>query len=321
MGAQTARRAGGSPGRRFSARQAGALLLLALSLAGLETAWSEELRVATYNPRNYLSMDRWTDGSYFRDYPKPEAAKAEVRRAIRAAQPHLLALQEIGSAGHLAELRADLAAEGLEFDGGAVLVAADPERKVAFLWRGLEEVRIRRHADLRHAYFGREIPVKRGLLEASFRFGGRRWLAFAVHLKSKRSDRKDDPLSAERRLGEARAVRARIVERIEAAGIARALLLGDLNAGPGTPPVAALAGAEDAGPALRLLDCRDARGEAWTYFYRKGDVRSRVDYVAATAAALEGWEAEGRVDGGPGFFAGSDHRLVSVRLRRAGEGN
>jgi hypothetical protein len=35
-------------------------------------AFAESLRVATYNVRNYLEVDRWVDGRYRPQFPKPE---------------------------------------------------------------------------------------------------------------------------------------------------------------------------------------------------------------------------------------------------------
>jgi len=91
------------------------------------------IRVASYNIRNYLSMDRIVEGKWRPDYPKPEKEKSVVRETILSVRPDILALQEIGSQMHLEELRRDLSNQGLEYKGSAWLEAHDSERHVAAL--------------------------------------------------------------------------------------------------------------------------------------------------------------------------------------------
>ena len=55
-------------------------------------------------------------------------------------------------------------------------------------------------------YFGQKERVKRGLLEVRFAWGGGELTVFGLHLKSRYTDRPDDPLSAIRRAAEATAV-------------------------------------------------------------------------------------------------------------------
>ena len=71
---------------------------------------AETFRVATYNLENYL--DQPTES---RAHPKSAAAKSKIRESIRALNPDVLAVQEIGTLSALMELRASLKTEGLNF--------------------------------------------------------------------------------------------------------------------------------------------------------------------------------------------------------------
>lgn len=110
-----------------------ACLLLALIAPAISSA--QTIRVASYNLYNYLVMDRSVDGKWRKDYPKPEAEKSALRRAILDLKPDILAIQEIGSPAFLREIRADLRAEGLDYPHTAHLQGPDPDRSVAFLSR------------------------------------------------------------------------------------------------------------------------------------------------------------------------------------------
>lgn len=71
---------------------------------------AEAFRVATYNVENYL--DQPTESRHF---VKSAEAKAKIRESIKAINPDVLALEEIGTTNALLELRASLKAGGLDF--------------------------------------------------------------------------------------------------------------------------------------------------------------------------------------------------------------
>ena len=88
----------------YSLVQGAALCFLLLSVQAFS---AEIFRVATYNVENYLDRATQTRSA------KGTEAKAKVRESILALKPDVLALQEIGSATALGELRESLKAEGL----------------------------------------------------------------------------------------------------------------------------------------------------------------------------------------------------------------
>ena len=274
---------------------------------------AEVITVATYNVENYVAADRVVEGIYRKDYPKPEAAKAALRSVIKTLNADVLALQEVGPRPYLEELRRDLASDGCEYPHVAWLEAADAERHVAVISRR-PFVATSEHTDLTFPYFGKLERVKRGLLEVRFKTAEGDVALFVVHLKSRFTDRADDPESAARRAGEAVAIRDRVLGIFPAAGAHRYLILGDCNDAPGSRPLRALS-VRGKTLVAEVLRAMDSRGETWTHFYRKEDSYSRVDYVLVSPAlkpAVAGGQAA--IYDGPGVAAASDHRPVVVKL-------
>lgn len=286
---------------------------IALWLAALVCLRAEILTIATYNVENYVAADRMVEGVYREGYPKPEAAKTALRAVIRSLNADVIALQEIGPRPYLEELRRDLASDGCAYPYAEWLEAADTERHVAVLSRRALSV-VKGHTDLTFPYFGTSEQVKRGLLEVRCEADGGEVTLFVVHLKSRFTDRADDPQSARRRAGEAEAVRDRVLRIFPEPQKARFLIVGDCNDGPGSRPLRALS-ARGKTPIAEILNAVDSRGETWTHFFRKEDSYSRVDYVlvspglkpavvSGAAVIFDGAETRGA----------SDHRPLLVRL-------
>jgi len=291
------------------------LLVLAFlsSPMGFGGAAEVPIRVATYNLKNYLTMDRRVDGTYRPAYPKPEVEKTALREVIREANADILALQEIGTLPFLEELRQDLRAEGLDYPHLHHLEAADEERHLAVLSK-IPFVEERSVDLLLFKYFGEEEAVKRGLIELVFETGGRSWSLFVVHLKSRYSDRKDDPESEQRRVGEARAVRNLILRRFPAPGKSFFLMAGDLNDTRASRTVTALLkrGKTEISVDVPALN---PWGQTWTYHYQKEEIYSRSDYFLASRGLFALIRnARGTVVESEAASIASDHRLVYLDL-------
>lgn len=299
-----------------ASRECFAVISLYFSLS-ITVAWAEEgaiVRVATYNVRNYLTMDRLVDGSWRPEYPKPESEKRVVRDTILAIRPDLIALQEIGEKAHLLELRRDLSSQGLDYSGMAWLEAHDSERHLAALWIGDLDVQVVEHPNLPIRYMGEIDFVKRGMLELKVNSPNGPWSLFNLHLKSKYTTVKSDPLSSKRRTLEGRAARDRILEVYPRPYEARYLIVGDLNDSPISGAVRAFL--QKGERVLSLpIECSDDLGSRWTHYYRKEDSYSRIDYILRSPGwgdALNG--VRGYVDRRSNYYEGSDHRLVWVDL-------
>ncbi|MDQ8203069.1 endonuclease/exonuclease/phosphatase family protein [Pelagicoccus sp. SDUM812003] len=278
----------------------------------------EGLRVATYNLRNYLSMDRLVEGRYRLDYPKREIEKAVVRETILALEADVLAVQEVGSQDFLRELREDLARDGLVYHGMALVRGEDQSRMVGALWREDRgfSVESLEHVDLDFTIFGEASRVKRGMLELRVRIAStdQELALFALHLKSKYTDDERDPQSSLRRAGEAQAARDRILRRCSEPSRNMFVIAGDLNDGPHSSAVRRFLSKGEV-QISRLQDHSDHQKQIWTHFYEKGAEYSRIDYLLVSP----GLEAVAVLNGGvywhEDFFRGSDHRPVWMDIR------
>ncbi len=288
------------------------LSLVVVALAG--AALAHALTVATYNVENYNIADRMVDNVYRPAYPKPEDEKAAVRRVIKSVAPDIIVMQEMGGPPFLEELQRDLAKEGVSLPHGTVLEGADADRHVAVLAR-LPFKEVRRHVALPVTLFGQREVVKRGVLELVFATTEGDLTLFVVHLKSRRTERKDDPEGATQRELEAEAVRDLVLSRFPDRAEAKFIICGDFNDTRMSKPVRSLL-ARGKTTVGELLRAADSRGEVWTHYYRREDTYSRIDYLVVSEG-LKPFVIGGRghVYDGPGSTEGSDHRAVCAKLK------
>lgn len=283
------------------------------ALAFVDPLSAEPVRVATFNVYNYLVMDRRVDGQFRPRFPKPENEKTAIRSAIREINPDILALQEMGPAPFLEELRQDLAREGLVYEHSVLLEAVDPERHVAVLSK-IPFAGVTPHASVEFMYFNERERVKRGMLEVDFHSPSGDWTLFVVHLKSRYSDRPDDPLSEIRRNAEARTLRDVILDRFPEPNSSRFMIAGDLNGAKDSRALARfrMRGKTEIG---HLLPAVDSRGESWTYRYERAATYSQVDYLLASGGLVDSViDGTVRIHDGEQSLQGSDHRLVYMDL-------
>jgi len=275
---------------------------------------SAALTVATYNVENYTVADRMVEGVYRAAYPKPEKEKAALRQVIAGLAPDILAVCEMGKPDFLAEFQRELKQAGQDYPHAVVLEAADPDRHVAVLAK-VPFKEVRRHATVPITYFGQPDVVKRGVLEVIFATSEGDVSLFVIHLKSKSTERKDDPEGVTRRALEAEAVRDLVLARHPEPARAKFIICGDWNDTRTTRPVRALQkrGETETGEILRAAD---SRGETWTHYFRREDIYSRFDYLLVSPA-LKPLVAGGRATiwDGAGTTEASDHRPVFVTLK------
>lgn len=291
----------------------GCILVCAVSALRAET-----LTIATYNVENYVAANRLTEDGFRRDYPKPEAQKRALRRVLTAIGADVLVLQEMGDERYLEELRRDLRQDGLDYPHGVLLVAADSDRHQALLSRR-PLLAVTHHARVEFPYLGGTETVKRGVLEAQIATSAGIVTLFSVHLKSRFTDRADDPRSDLRRLGEATAIRELVLAATAQPERARYLILGDFNDDKASKPVQRLL-QRGRTRIAKLLPASDARGDSWTHVYRRQETYTRVDHVLVSPTlwpAVVGGRA--RIHDGDGVREASDHRPVVVTLEFADE--
>jgi endonuclease/exonuclease/phosphatase family metal-dependent hydrolase len=274
---------------------------------------AETLTVATYNIENYTAADRMTAAGYRQDYPKPEAAKQALRSVLCALNADVLVLQEMGPRPYLEELRRDLRAEGLDYPYASLLEAADDARHVAVLAKRPFKS-VTPHPELDFKYFDGRERVKRGVLEVVLPTGAGDLTLWAVHLKSRFTDRPDDPNSALRRAGEAGAIRDFILKRHPDPQTARFAVLGDFNDNKISRPIRAFL---ERGKTViaELLPAADSRGEVWTRAYAREDSYERPDFILVSPG-LKPFVRDGtaKIFDRPETRVASDHRPVVMVL-------
>jgi endonuclease/exonuclease/phosphatase family metal-dependent hydrolase len=275
---------------------------------------SAAITVAAFNVENYTLADRMVEGVYRSAYPKPASEKAAVRQVVVAINPDIIAIEEMGGQPYLDDFRRELKRAGQDFPHAVLLEAGDPDRHVAILSK-LPFKEVKRHAKVPVTYFGRKEMVKRGVLEVIFATTEGDCSVFVVHLKSKRTERKDDPEAALQRAAEAEAVRDLVLARYPDPTKGKFIVCGDWNDTPGTRPVRALLKRGDTAIG-ELIPATDSRGEVWTHYFRREDTYSRIDYLMVSPALKPLVErGRGKVHDGPGALQGSDHRAVYLQLK------
>jgi endonuclease/exonuclease/phosphatase family metal-dependent hydrolase len=290
-----------------------ALAVAVIWLLLVPTAAGETLRIATFNLENYGPANRMMAAGYRKAYPKPEEAKRALRQIIREMAADVVVFQEMGPRPYLDELQRDLRSEGLEYPYAEHLVAADEARHVALISRRPLRL-VTKHVDLTFKYFGDPTTVRRGLLEVSVPAEGGEITVWVLHLKSRFTERRDDPGAAKFRAGEATAIRDRVLRRFPQPAAARFVVLGDFNDAKNSAPLRYMQKRGQTAIA-HLLPASDSRGESWTSVYRREESYSRVDHILVSAA-LRGAVREGRaiIHDSPAVMRASDHRPVYVTL-------
>ena len=275
-------------------------------------ASAETFRIATYNVENYLDEATQTR------HAKSAEAKSKIRANIRALQPDVIALEEMGSASALQELRGSLKAEGLDFPHWEMVTGFDTNIHVAILSKFPFSAR-RPHTNDNFLLNGRRFRVSRGFPEVDIQVNTNyAFTLIAAHLKSKRTVGAAD--EAELRLEEAKILREKIDARLATNSEANLAVLGDLNDSKDSLSTKAVMGrgkhklvdtrpAERNGDGAAAQSSSEPRNITWTHYFGKEDTYSRIDYILLSPGMAREWLAKGTyVLTSPDWGAGSDHR-------------
>ncbi len=311
----------GFQSERFGNRRRFALVALVLGLFCATSSAVGTIRVATYNVENYLDLPTES-----RPQPKSAAAKAKVRESIRALNPDVLALEEIGSLSALMELRASLKTEGLDFPYWELVSGGDTNIHVAVLSK-LPIVMRRPHTNETYLLDGRRFHVSRGFAEVDIRAAPNfTFTLIAAHLKSRRPVPEAD--EAEQRFQEAKILRGIVDRDFAAHPNVKLIVLGDLNDVKDSDSTKEIIGRgrfklTDTRPAERNGDNAppenpwfDPRTITWTEYYGKEDAYSRIDYILLSPAMARDWvKNETYVLTMPNWGVASDHRPIMAAFK------
>ncbi len=273
---------------------------------------AEKIRVASFNLQNYLIMDRVVEGKWTRDYPKPEKEKRALRSILKQVDADVVAFQEIGERPFLNELWMDLnVTKGPVYPYAIWMPAGDAEevRHLA-LFSKIPVNSIRMHHDIQFPYFGDRKTPDRGVLEVTFDSNGTKWKLFNLHLKSKWTERKDDPEAKIRREREARAIRDYLRKSNPPRMNSHYLVVGDFNDHRNSAPLRRFLQVNDT-VLTSMIPCEDSRGHRWTQHWAKADSYSRFDYILATPPMLKRLVVgSAKIVDGPDSALASDHRMI-----------
>ncbi len=286
---------------------------------------ADTFRIAEYNIENYLDEPTTTR------IVKPEAAKAKVREGILALKPDVIALEEMGGTNALLELQTSLKAGGLDLPYWEHVIGNDPEVHVAVLSKFPFTAR-RPHTNESFLLAGKRFRVARGFAEVDIKVNeGYSFTLIAAHLKSQRTVPEAD--EADLRSEEAKILHSIIEARLTANPGLNLVVLGDLNDRPDSEPIRTIIGGRskkglvDTRPTERNGDDPphsdrriSSRKIAWTHYYAKEDVYSRLDYILLSHAMARSWDPAGTyILTLPNWGVGSDHRPLVATFTTSNE--
>ncbi len=268
--------------------------------------------VASYNIRNYLTMDRWLDGERVSDKPKPEDEIAATVQIIKDIDADVLMISEIGTADDFADLRRRLDAAGLGYTEAEFVVAADEYRRLAVLSR-LPIIERNSRARLPYQISGKQMYMQRGIVDVTVRVNKSYDLrVMGVHLKSKRPVPEGQALM---RRNEARLLREHIDEVLVQDPEVNLLVTGDFNETRNEPPIEEIMGPRDSDGYMADIWLTDSLGDRWTQYWRTADIYSRFDYVFVNRALFREVDKESSyVYRSDYWWEASDHRPVVVLI-------
>ncbi|HXI72693.1 MAG TPA: endonuclease/exonuclease/phosphatase family protein [Verrucomicrobiae bacterium] len=293
-------------------------------LLGVNTFAAGTFRVATYNVENYL--DQPTES---RRFVKSAEAKAKIREGIRALNPDVLALEEMGGTNALLELRASLKTDGLDFPYWDHVTGADTNIHVAVLSKFPFAAR-HPHTNDNFLLDGRRFSVSRGFAEVDVQARTNFTFTLIVaHLKSRRPVPEAD--EAQLRLEEAKVLRGIVDARLTANPDAKIIVLGDFNDVKSSASTKEIIGRgkfklTDTRPAERNGDNLpnpvprfEPRNVTWTHYYGIEDSYSRIDYILLSPAMARDWiKTETYILTIPNWGIGSDHRPIVATFSSSG---
>jgi endonuclease/exonuclease/phosphatase family metal-dependent hydrolase len=301
-----------------------------LCLVCIGSAQAKVLRIATLNALNYGTTDRWVNGKYRKNYPKPEDEKTVLRQVIAEIHPDIIVFQEMGGSLFLEELQRDLLSEGVEYPYGGAYQAKDPDRCLAYLAKEKPN-KVFLHHSLHFEYGEHTVDVKRGLLQIDFTGEHGPWTLFDLHLKSpakyKNKENRIPPLDNDPRFKQWRSAEAEVLANVikdwdsvqphitlnnESDTSTHYVILGDFNDSPKSPALLKFL------KISKRITAKDKIGHTWTYMLhtKEKDIPLIIDHVLLSPSLYQQQsEPQAHIEEvNRNQTRGSDHRMVYIDL-------
>ncbi|HIE11084.1 MAG TPA: endonuclease/exonuclease/phosphatase family protein [Kiritimatiellae bacterium] len=272
---------------------------------------AEEYSIMTYNLKAFGYEDRDGDGQ--RDDPKPREEVQAVVDLIAAASPDVLAIQEIGGADMLEQLRYSLRDRGVEYKDAEFIERGGYQKNIALLSR-FPIISRQSHLDDTYKLGDVELPVARGIIDVTMQVTpAYRLRVMVAHLKSKVYH----PLGqTEMRRSEARILGKHVRRALRRNPRLNLAVVGDFNDYHSSSPLRLIRGREKK-PHLLDLRPQDFVGDVWTHFEAAFDLYQRIDYILVSRGLFaELVREKTHVVRSPLTARASDHRPLIAVFRR-----
>jgi endonuclease/exonuclease/phosphatase family metal-dependent hydrolase len=293
--------------------------VLAMALLSVVIQWQlvadQHFTVATYNIERYLVT------TSEKGMAKSEESKRQVLAVLKAMSAPVVALQEVGGAAALTQIRDSLKAEGLSYPYGELIAGHDGLVNTAILSQ-FPIVASRPHTNATFLLNGRRMRVQRGFAEVDIRVGAQcQFTLITAHLKSKLASAlaNEDDIREQEAVLLREIIDARLVENPKV----KLILAGDLNDTLDSVPVKTILGKgkkalidtrpseKNGDDAFSKLHGRLPRTIVWTHYYAKEDTYSRIDYILLSPGMAADWIKEQTyVQAFPNWGLASDHRPI-----------
>ncbi len=271
-----------------------------------------EVVFAYYNLKNYLSMNPSRGDGVSARLAKPVEEVSAIVSMLKAINPDILGVAEIGDQSMLLDFQRRLNNEGMDFLYTEWVQGFDDARHLALLSRYPIVVRTSQ-SNVPVELNGKRHRMGRGILDATIEIGGEQLRFVGLHLKSRRPVAEYD--EAKFRAKEAIAVRGYLDKIFSMNPIEKVFLFGDLNDTKNEFPVKHIAGPNGDPSSLRVIPLLDANGESWTHYWALSDTYSRIDFFMVSKAL---WPAVNFKKSGLGadlkWRTASDHRPLFTTL-------
>ena len=244
-----------------------------------------EFTIASFNVKGY------SDGKTGYRKAKPAESRNRVEEIIVYRNPEILVIQEMGSRSMFHHFKSALNDRGCRYPYEVFSEGNDTENHIVVLSR-FPIFKTSIHADDSFELHGNRFRMSRPILELDIQVTENfSFKLLAVHLKSKRKILSADQQALREK--EARVLRRKIDDALSKNHNLNLVVIGDLNDSPkalstrtilgkgqtrlfDTRPIEEAALLEN--PSKTLTSSRNLE-IAWTYFYKKEDSYSRIDYI------------------------------------------